>query len=93
VKSKFGCLRGRWCSHVPVGAFGVGLWKNVRKGWETFSSYTRFEVEDATRISFWHDLWVGDMTLKAAFPALFGIAAAKDASVANKLELLGGSNQ
>jgi len=50
-------------------------------------------VEDATRISFWHDLWVGDMTLKAAFPALFGIAAAKDASVANKLELLGGSNQ
>jgi hypothetical protein len=71
----------------------VGLWKNVRKGWETFSSYTIFEVGDATRISFWHDLWVGDMTLKAAFPALFGIAAAKDASVANKLELLGGSNQ
>jgi len=71
----------------------VGLWKNVRKRWETFSGYTRFEVGDGTRISFWHDLWVGNMTLKAAFPALFGIAAVKDASVVNNLELLSGSNQ
>lgn len=80
MESKFGCLRGGWCFHVPAGAFGVGLWKNVRKGLETFSGYTRFEVGDGTRISFWHDLWCGDMTLKATFPALFGIAVAKDAS-------------
>jgi hypothetical protein len=43
-------------------------------------------------ISFWHNLWVGNITLKAAFPALFGIAAAKDTSIANNLEFLGGSN-
>jgi len=54
-----------------------------------FSSYTRFEVGDRTKISFWHDLWVGNMTLKAAFPALFGIAAAKYAYVANNSEFLG----
>jgi hypothetical protein len=93
VDSKFGCLRGGWCSHVPTGAFGVGLWKNIRKGWETFLGYIRFKVGDGTMISFWHDLWVGNMTLKATFSALFGIAAAKDASVANNLEFLGGSNQ
>jgi len=92
VDSKFGCLRGGWCFHVPTGAFVVGLWKNVRKGRETFSSYTRFEMGDGTRINFWHDLWVGNMTLNATFPTLFGIAAAKDASVANNLEFLGGSN-
>jgi hypothetical protein len=62
--------------------------KNARKGWETFSGYTRFEVGDGTRSSFWQDLWVGDMTLNAAFPALFGKAAAKDSSVANNLEHL-----
>jgi len=71
----------------------VGLWKNVRKGWETFSGQTRFAVRDGTKISFGHDLWVGDMTLMAAFPALFGIAVVKDASVANNLELFGGFNQ
>jgi hypothetical protein len=93
VEFKYGCLQGGWCSHVPTGAFEVGLWKNVGQGWENFSGFTRFKVGDETRISFWHDLWCGDMTLKAAFPALFGIAFAKDASVAINLEFLGGSNQ
>jgi hypothetical protein len=46
-------------------------------------------VGDGTRIKIWHDLWVGNMTLKAAFPVLFGIIVAKDASVANNLRVLG----
>jgi hypothetical protein len=33
------------------------------------------------------------MVLKKAFPVLFGIARVKDASIADNLELLGGSNQ
>ena len=44
-----------------------------------------------SRISFWHDLWCGDMVLKIAFPSLFGIACVKDASVADTWEVLGGS--
>jgi hypothetical protein len=32
MDSKFGSLWGGWCSLEPVGAFGVGLWKNIRKG-------------------------------------------------------------
>jgi hypothetical protein len=44
VDSKFGSLWGEWCSREPVGAFGVGLWKNIRKGWETYSGFARFEV-------------------------------------------------
>jgi hypothetical protein len=79
VESKFGCLWGGWCSREPVGAFGVGLWKNIRKGWETFSGFTRFEVGDGVRIKFWHDLWCEDPVLKEAFPVLFGIARVKDA--------------
>jgi len=51
------------------------------------------KVGDGTRISFWHDLWVRNMTLKTAFPVLFGIAVANDASIVNNLEFLGGSNQ
>jgi hypothetical protein len=34
---------------------GVGLWKNIKKGWDNFFSFTRFEVENGTKISFWHD--------------------------------------
>jgi hypothetical protein len=34
---------------------GVGLWKNIKKGWENFSNFTRFKVGDGFMISFWHD--------------------------------------
>jgi len=34
-----------------------------------------------------------NIVLKEAFPVLFGISSAKNASVADNLELLGGSNQ
>jgi hypothetical protein len=48
-------------------------------------------VGDSSKVSFWHDLWCGDMTLKEAFPKLYGIAYAKDASFVAHLELFGGS--
>jgi hypothetical protein len=32
VSSKYDSLWGGWCSLEPVGAFGVGLCKNIRKG-------------------------------------------------------------
>jgi hypothetical protein len=35
VDSKFRSLWGGWCSVEPR-AFGVGLWKNIKKGWDTF---------------------------------------------------------
>jgi len=93
VDSKYGNLRGGWCSLEPTGAFGVGVWKNIRKCWISFSRFTRFVVGDGSKISFWHDLWCGDTTLKVAFPALFGIARLEDAVVADNLELLGDSFQ
>jgi len=93
VDSKYGSLRGGWCSLEPTGAFGVGVWKNIRKGWISLSCFTRFVLGDGSKISFWHDLWCGDTILKEAFPALFGIARLKGTVVADNLELLGDSLQ
>jgi hypothetical protein len=50
-------------------------------------------VGDGVRTKFLHDLWCGDTVLKKVFPNLFGIARVKDASVANNMEVLGGSTQ
>jgi hypothetical protein len=93
VDAKFGSLWGGWCSREPVGAHGVGLWKNIRKRWGIFFGLSRLEVGDGARTKFWHDLWCGDRVLKEAFPILFGIARMKDASVADNMEVLGGSIQ
>jgi hypothetical protein len=81
--SKYGSLWGGWCSLEPIGVFGVGVWKNIKKCWDSFSSFTRFVVGDGTKINCWHDLWCGDMALKVACPALFRIACVKDTSVAD----------
>jgi hypothetical protein len=93
VDSKYGSLWGGWCSLEPAGTFEVRLWKNIRKGWESFSSFSRLVVQDGTRIRFWHDLWCGNTVLKDAFLVLFGIARSNDASVAANVELLGSSIQ
>jgi hypothetical protein len=93
VDAKYGSLWSGWCSREPVGAHGVGLWKNIRKRWGIFFDFSRLEVGDGVRTKFWHDLWCGDRVLKEAFPVLFGIARMKNASVADNMEVLGGSTQ
>jgi hypothetical protein len=45
VDSKYGSSWGGGCSSEPIGAYGMGLWKNIWRGWEKFCSHTKFEVE------------------------------------------------
>jgi hypothetical protein len=90
MESYCGC-QVRWCSLDPPGSHGVGLWKYIRKGWSLFCSHTRFILGHESRIRFWHDLWCGEMTLKEAFPVLYGIARDKDAHVAAHMASESGS--
>jgi len=71
----------------------VVLWKNIRKWLDKLSIFTSFVVGDGSKISFWRDQWCGETTLKVAFSVLYGLGREKDASVADNLEFLGGSNQ
>lgn len=89
---KYGSLWGGWCSLEHARAFEVGLWKNIKKGWENFSSFTRFQVGDGFGINFWHDHWCGEAALKIVFLVLYGLACAKDANIAANLEFLDGYN-
>jgi hypothetical protein len=73
----------------PFGPYGMGLCKNIRRGWGKFCSHTRFEVRNGSKFRLWHGLWCGDMALKEAFPVLFGIACAKDASVVAHMKFSG----
>ena len=53
--------------------YGVGLWKNIRKGWRMFSSHIRFELRDGSKIILWDDVWCGEMGLEEAFLDLYSI--------------------
>jgi hypothetical protein len=61
------------------------------EGLGKFSSHTKFEMGDGSKVRFWHDMWCEDMTLKEAYPNLYGIACIKDVYVAIHLELYSGS--
>ena len=54
------------------------------EGLGKFSSHTRFEVGDGSKVRFWHDMW-------CEVPDLYGIACIKDVSVAIHLGLYSGS--
>jgi hypothetical protein len=42
-------------------------------------------VGDGSKISFWRDRWCGEITLKVAFPVLYGLACEKDTSIVDNL--------
>jgi len=61
----------------------VGVWKFIRRGWESFSKHVRYEVEDGSKKRFWNDVWCGDQPLKFSFSELFTIVCNKDVWVAD----------
>jgi hypothetical protein len=34
----------------------VGLWKCIRRAWDDFADFVRYEVGDGSRVLFWHDV-------------------------------------
>jgi hypothetical protein len=90
IDAKFESLKGGWCSKEVSGSFGVGVWKHIRRGWEKFRNFVRFDVGNGSHISFWHDWWCGDRPLKQCFLALFSIVRNKDARVVDNLAVHNG---
>jgi len=90
IDAKFESLKGWWCSKEVSGSFGVGVWKHIRRGWGKFRNFVCFEVGNGSHISFWHDWWCGDGSLKQCFTALFSIVRNKDAMVVDNLAVHNG---
>jgi hypothetical protein len=63
----------------------VGRWKCLKRGWEYFSKYMRYEVGNGSKVRFWHGLWCGEQALKFSFPKLFVIAHYKGAWVVDHM--------
>jgi hypothetical protein len=71
-------MNGGWCTKVVKGPYRVGVWKHIRRGFEIFSRFISFRVEDGSHIRFWHNNWYRNQPLKEAFPKLFQIVSSKE---------------
>ncbi|KAG6698035.1 hypothetical protein I3843_08G001900 [Carya illinoinensis] len=91
LECKYGSEWGGWCTKEVRGAYGVGVWKFIRSGWDGFRGHCRFVVGRGTQIRFWHDIWCGDVALKNDFPSIYRIASDQNSSVAENMCLTDGS--
>jgi hypothetical protein len=46
LDTKYDSLGGGWCSKEVVGPYGVRVWKSIRREWEGFSNFVKYEVGD-----------------------------------------------
>jgi hypothetical protein len=86
VDFKYESMKGDWCSKEVGGSFEVGVWKCIRRGWDAFAAHVRYEIENGSKVLFWHDVWCGEIPLKTLFPELFLIASGKDAWVEENMQ-------
>jgi hypothetical protein len=52
VEVKYESMWEGWCSNAVYRFYGVGVWINIRRGWEGFSRFVRYEVGDELKTWF-----------------------------------------
>ena len=82
IEVKYGCVWGGWCTRSVNGPYGVGLRKNISRGWPSFSRHILYDIGDGSRVKFWQDHWGGEISLAVSYPELFRFCRDKEASVA-----------
>jgi hypothetical protein len=60
IEARYESIRCGWCLKEVMGTYVVGVWKHIRRGWDSFSKFVCFEVGVGSKVSFWHDIWYGD---------------------------------
>jgi hypothetical protein len=53
-------MNGGWCTKVVEGPYGVGVWKQLLRGWEVLLRFISFRIGDGSHIIFWRDNWYGN---------------------------------
>ena len=81
IRRKYGEERGGWSSCEAREAYGVGLWKAIRKLGHLVTPSFDFVVSDGRKVGFWKDKWCGTTPLCESFPCLFALATSKEAWV------------
>ncbi|RVW17395.1 Transposon TX1 uncharacterized 149 kDa protein [Vitis vinifera] len=81
IRGKYGEERGGWSTCEARKAYGVGLWKAIRKLGHLVTHRFDFVVGDGRKMSFWKDKWCRTTPLCESFPSLFALTTSKEAWV------------
>lgn len=84
VQSSDQCKYGQskpWCTDVVTSTYGVGVWRTIRALWNKLKEDTCLRVGNDTKIKFWKDVWIDQVSLKDSFHDLFSICSNHNAIV------------
>ena len=70
-----------WCTRVVRETHGCGMWKNIRKGAESFFGHVVNVVGEAIHIRFWYDPWSGPSSLRDLYPDFSAYAVVKKSAL------------
>ena len=90
IEVKYGCVWEGWCTKSVNGPYGVGLRKNISRGWPSFSRHILYDIGDGSRVKFWQGHWCGEISLAVNYPELFRFCKDKEASVAALMKYTNG---
>ncbi|XP_057982289.1 uncharacterized protein LOC131167502 [Malania oleifera] len=77
---------GAWCTRPVNGPHGVGLWKNISRGWPSSSCHVLYDIGNGSNVKFWQDHWCGETSLAVSYPDLYRFCRDKEASVAELMK-------
>ena len=81
VATKYGEGQGGWNTKVCRRVHGCSLWRGINESWERFSKHLALVMSDGSRILFWHDRWVGDISLRMLYAQLYACSNKKELAI------------
>ena len=87
IATKYGEVSGGWCTRTRVvrGTHGCVLWKNIRKGVDSFLGHVVYAAGEGVRIRFWHNPWSSPISLKELYPESFVCAVVQEALISDMI--------
>lgn len=79
IAGKYGLLN-QWTTEEVVGTFGCSVWKTIRRFWPHFNNIT-INIGNGLRTDFWNEVWVGEDSLRNAFPQLYILSSQRNANI------------
>ncbi|XP_026398308.1 uncharacterized protein LOC113294103 [Papaver somniferum] len=82
IRDKYGDTFSCWVPQKVNSSHGVSCWKTIAKTANLVSLKSVLNIHSGKDISFWNDVWCGDISLDAMFPSLFKISDNKNIKLA-----------
>lgn len=87
VVCKYGEEEHKWFPKTISSPYGLGFWKGILKGWDSFVRHIHFVIGDGSTVRFWNDKWCSEMELWRAFPRLYSLALEKECLINSVMQV------